>query len=345
MTVQTLFPVYLEGNKYLITNCTSWLYFNPKDYGIKAQAFSTANHDGYYCSYEIADGKLRLKDFETYNNDANYPPLNGVEPDLPKHKYDYCCWKDVAIDMDYTGALALVDPKSKRVEDFFMPRKPFFFWEKVTVAAFEHGVLTASFDLSDISEEMWGEYQAAESKEQRRTMRRVGTWHFGMMTGVHDSRRSIVDTFYASRFRDEQKALLEAFSGRLGLGEPRGRFPWTYCPISYAPLGCESLVIGHKDFVSIADRFEARKMVREDAEMISGALCRDGLKDLGHLTFPADEKILHEISFLIHPEYDEAYLDRKASCNVYHHLNSEEIAKLRKLIDEAFGIESKVASR
>ena len=35
MAVQALLPIYLEGSKRLITNCTSLLYFRPNDYGVE----------------------------------------------------------------------------------------------------------------------------------------------------------------------------------------------------------------------------------------------------------------------------------------------------------------------
>ena len=78
MTATASNGMVYEGKKYSITNCTELIRFRPDDYGIKARLFTSANHFGFSCNYEIVDGGLRVRDVVTWNPEGDYPPLNGV---------------------------------------------------------------------------------------------------------------------------------------------------------------------------------------------------------------------------------------------------------------------------
>ena len=55
MTATASNGMVYEGKKYSITNCTELIRFRPDDYGIKARLFTSANHFGFSCNYEIVD--------------------------------------------------------------------------------------------------------------------------------------------------------------------------------------------------------------------------------------------------------------------------------------------------
>lgn len=338
MTKPDLYSLLFEERSYLITNYTNPLFINPDDYGIKAQLFSTSNHSGYDCSYKISGGQLLLDEFETYNEEGDYPPLNEAKPIIPKRKYDTCLWRNVNIKVDYTGVLMLADESSESDLCFVAVKDPFFSWSQVLGAAFYRGVLINKFDLSDVSKAMRSAYERANSEKERWEIYGKGTWNFDVMEFIHDERRSTVDAFYAPQFNREQEALLDAFLGRLELGQERKPEPHLGARISYVPEGCKSELISYDDLIAAIKRIESGLMVICDAELIgSYLLClRDDNKPR-HLEFEADDEYLHDAGFLISPKFDEELLEPSVSRNTIYRINPGRIERIYETIDKAYG--------
>lgn len=168
MTVISHDGLFIGSEEYEITNCTDRIRFDPEDHAIKARLYSTANSKGFYCDYEVASGRLRLRSLCTYNSEGDYPPLNGVEARPPKSKYDVAVWEDVGLEMDYTGALVICDCREDNdLLGYYnhMGHQPVFMHKRARCVTFCGGVLVDDFDVSDIVDKVRSMYDAAEDDE------------------------------------------------------------------------------------------------------------------------------------------------------------------------------------
>lgn len=336
MTATASNGMVYEGKKYSITNCTELIRFRPDDYGIKARLFTSANHFGFSCNYEIVDGGLRVRDVVTWNPEGDYPPLNGREPSRPEGEFDDCVYRDIGLSYEYSGVLALADRDSYLGYYIHMGRQPMFCWERVVGVAFGNGRVTDVFDLSDISKCARMEYESAASDREKASIRASYAWHFGCMSRVDDERRLVVDSHYAPRFHEEQASVSDSLHGRLPIGQPRGRFIWVYCPIPYVPLGCTSELIDRETMLDLLRRFVDGTVVREDAERASFVLSTLPDGRFGHFSTDGRPELLRSIARIIRPRYDERIDFGDAPCNVYHNLDDNQLARLRQLIELAF---------
>ena len=109
MTMQILDKLLYEAEEYEMVDWSAPLGFHPCDYGMNPVGTNTANHRGFYCEWEIADGKLKLERMYVNDSDNNYPPINGDHAmnSAPPPFWGYHGYFNIDLDMSYTGVMAI----------------------------------------------------------------------------------------------------------------------------------------------------------------------------------------------------------------------------------------------
>jgi len=114
MTAQIPDTYTFDNKQYDFIAKNKPMGFNPRDYGLKPNASSTACWRGYWCDYVVRRRRLILKNLLIYNADGYYPPFNGTEPSSIEFadKFDssvndgHVLYR-VNLEMDYTGAIVI----------------------------------------------------------------------------------------------------------------------------------------------------------------------------------------------------------------------------------------------
>jgi len=60
--------------------------FNPLNYGINTESLHTACYRGFFCKYKLINKSLYLHSLTIRKDKGRYPLINGVKPELCKHK-------------------------------------------------------------------------------------------------------------------------------------------------------------------------------------------------------------------------------------------------------------------
>ena len=79
MTAQIQDKLFYNGERYSISGGRNIIDFNPREFDMSPTMLSTACWSGYWCEYEISDGRLFLKNLYIHNAGDFYPPFYGVE--------------------------------------------------------------------------------------------------------------------------------------------------------------------------------------------------------------------------------------------------------------------------
>ncbi len=103
MTAQIPDTYIFEKKKYEFIAISEPIGFDPRDYGLKPNAPSTACWRGYWCEYGIKQSGLILEQFLIYNADGDYPPFNDIEPSLNERDATY----RVHLKIDFTGKIVI----------------------------------------------------------------------------------------------------------------------------------------------------------------------------------------------------------------------------------------------
>lgn len=83
MTAQIGDVYKYREKEYTIVDMTNPLNFHPKDYGLTPNNCCTACWKGFWCDYNLDGDVLTLENLYMYNDEENYPPINGVEVSPP----------------------------------------------------------------------------------------------------------------------------------------------------------------------------------------------------------------------------------------------------------------------
>lgn len=322
--------LFIGSEEYEITNCTDRIRFDPEDHAIKARLYSTANSKGFFCDYEVASGRLRLRSLCTYNSEGDYPPLNGVEVQPPKSKYDVAVWEDVGLEMDYTGALVICDCREDNdLLGYYnhMGHQPVFMHKRARCVTFCGGVLVDDFDVSDIVDKVRSMYDAAENDEEARRLRMLCCWCLGFMKFAEGTRREAVDGYYRGRYEAEQEVLSRALEGR-PLGDTGKILYGVYELVPYAPIGSGPKEIDVRLLRREIEKLAAGEVLGDSAWAIERAL--RSIAE-GHEHFRADAS-REDIERLC----DEMHATSVEIENMYPGPSHEQACLLRDAFNTAF---------
>lgn len=114
MTAQIPDTYLFKKKKYEFIAKNRSKVFDPRDYGLKPNASSTACYRGYWCEFVIRRSKLIMEKLLLYNAEGYYPPFNGIEPSLVECE-DPFGWPEndghvtykVNMVMDYSGSIVI----------------------------------------------------------------------------------------------------------------------------------------------------------------------------------------------------------------------------------------------
>ena len=296
MTATGFDGIFIGNDGYAITNCTERIDFNPESYGIKACMFSTANHQGYYCEYEIADGRLHLRSLYTYNAEGVYPPLNGVDPILPKAWYDDAAWEDVRLPIDYTGFLVLCDDSDENfLSEYYnhMGYQPVFMHKRAMGVAFEGGRVVGEFDLSPIVDHVRSMYDGEGESDEAWRIRRQCSWTLGFMRYASGPCRVAVDRYYEDRFKAEQAVLRRVIDGEPLCDSGRVLYGG-YELVPYAPAGLTPIEIRPERLAQLIEDVWLGRMGPDEIWALTVVLrsCANGLE---HFALKADQEKLDDL--------------------------------------------------
>ena len=153
MTIQKLDIVVLDGHRHDVIHHNGGEPFVPADHGLRPTWSSSACWRGYWCAYDVRDGRIILDALHVNHQDSvpasqlkRPPSLNGVdaqrstEPYITRWQYD-----NVGLWLRYTGALRIGrEPyREPRSAQHVVPVARF---GKVLELAFEDGTLTSVQD-------------------------------------------------------------------------------------------------------------------------------------------------------------------------------------------------------
>lgn len=79
MTAQIEDVFQVDGREYSLLGLKGKGLFNADDYGFFPESPHTACWRGYYCEYDVVDGRLLLTELTIRDALDRYPPIGGVE--------------------------------------------------------------------------------------------------------------------------------------------------------------------------------------------------------------------------------------------------------------------------
>lgn len=340
MTAQVMDAVYLDGNEYTIICSTGEELIDPAAWEMPLDHFTTGCRRGYYCSFEIVDGCLYLRDLGVYSKDGLYPSLNGKEAEDSEDVFDLLRWyRDVRLPIGWSGVLALGEEDSYSKSYYIhMGSQALFSWKKVLGLELVDGRVVQIFPLNDLSEKYRLAFERANSDMERGFIRGLCTGGFGFMRDVFDYRREAVDRFYIPIFEREKKDCAVTFFTRQKL-EEKDR-PGAFLTIPYLPLGCSPLVIKAEHLTGIVNQLEMGGMVREDVNDVCHLMWLVYRRGFPHLRPECSMSDFEKIAALLEPEYDEEIDntddEEDKNRNTLCALPVERVNELRRLIEKAF---------
>lgn len=142
MTRQAADRLTWRDQEYLVAGVRPCDPFHPSSVDLQAQAATTANNRGYVCRYSVEDAALYLSRLRLFHPDP--PALNGVAPRCPFPDGPLHLYEDLALRLDFTGGLVVVDELVGLPH--VVPRP--WGYARVFELVFEGGKLVASTDFS-----------------------------------------------------------------------------------------------------------------------------------------------------------------------------------------------------
>ena len=164
--------------------------FQPDKFGFSPTWWKTSCWDGFWCRYEITDGRLLLRDLKILDENGNYPEINGVACDplnVPKTggtlsdlKYDPAAvsyhypgrrprdYHDIGLFLPYTGQVLA---GAGHVGGYYIHlgyQRPQSY-KKLIELNFQDGILIEVIDHSRVAEHL---------REEITKRREEGDWGF-----------------------------------------------------------------------------------------------------------------------------------------------------------------------
>ena len=162
-----------QDRKYTIVDMTNPINFHPRDYGLMPHSRCTACWNGYWCEYNLDSEVLLLENLYMFNEDDNYPPINGVEVSPPtfiettgysgkKNKLEtfmmpefmgHRLYQNVGLEIPYTGRVLVGDDF---IWDYYihMGHQRCWGYRRLMEFVFEEGLLLEINDHSNIARQL-----------------------------------------------------------------------------------------------------------------------------------------------------------------------------------------------
>ena len=155
MTAQINDTILYQNEEYALAGINGAGLFVPQELGLETAAACTACWRGYLCQYEVADGRLRLRQLSI---SFPRPTMNAIERGEPSPTVLgkpgrvepgrwYCLYEDLRTEMPFSGGL-LLGAGFIRELYVHMGFHPAWKYRKVCELSFDQGGLTAARDRS-----------------------------------------------------------------------------------------------------------------------------------------------------------------------------------------------------
>lgn len=104
MTSQRTDAFLYKGDRYSLIGITDGDLADPEQFGMQPEMISTACYRGFYCTYELTEEALVLREMTLREKDGNYLPIGGVEPEKEEYQATYHNLNEV---IPFTGKIRL----------------------------------------------------------------------------------------------------------------------------------------------------------------------------------------------------------------------------------------------
>lgn len=145
MTAQIQDTFLFDGSEYELIGVQGEGLFDPTAHGFEPAMMHTACYDGFYCTYEIANDHLFLRELTICDANSNYPPIGGIKPsESAPMRADYA---DLEVEIPFTGTLRLA--RGFHEECYIhMGYQPASSYDEVVDFVFENGELRGANIMS-----------------------------------------------------------------------------------------------------------------------------------------------------------------------------------------------------
>ena len=104
MTAQIPDKVFYQGEQYSLIGVRGGELITPQQFGMQPQMLHTACYRGFYATYEITDDLLYLRELTLREQDDNYLPIAGSEPQKERYQATY---HNLSLAVPFNGELRL----------------------------------------------------------------------------------------------------------------------------------------------------------------------------------------------------------------------------------------------
>lgn len=153
MTAQISDCFMFRGKQYALAGMNGGGLFDPRAHGVQPRMLSTACWRGFYCTYEVTDAAIELRELHIgLSGDdlakaerAELPGLEGHRP--TKDEWSGHVYKDIAVRVPFTGGILLAD---EFIQELYvhMGFHPAWKYREVHELLFEEGKLLHAQDRS-----------------------------------------------------------------------------------------------------------------------------------------------------------------------------------------------------
>ena len=114
MTAQISDTFILKGTNFELIGIDGGELVSPEKFGMVPTTMHTACYRGYYSTYEIIDSELTLRELTLSEENGNYLPINGINPEKEEYQATY---HDLDLVVEFTGKLRLA---RNLIEEFYI---------------------------------------------------------------------------------------------------------------------------------------------------------------------------------------------------------------------------------
>ncbi len=104
MTAQISDTFLYRNEEYSLIGMTPGELATPGQFGMEPEMMHTGCYRGYYCTYELTNQELLLRQLTLRERNGRYLPIGGVEPTMEEFRATY---PGLAISVPFTGRLTL----------------------------------------------------------------------------------------------------------------------------------------------------------------------------------------------------------------------------------------------
>lgn len=135
-----------DGREFSVAGIEGRGLFNPAALGMSTVPLHTACWRGFYCLYQIEDGRLYLEELTLRTHEDRYVPIDGVLP--APDEYGRYIYRALRHPVDFSGKLLLA---AGFIEELYvhMGFQGPSSYETVIELTLEQGLVTASRDRSE----------------------------------------------------------------------------------------------------------------------------------------------------------------------------------------------------